>query len=123
MEKLGVDQIEKAMNLIVEGGNVAAAVIADKGPLISKLSHLTALYDEFVGLVGFSPSVALAQAKDLDSVEKADLFTKLKVKFDLADDQVEAKIEAAIELAVEVESLIEKVVAFAASLKSAPPVA
>lgn len=118
MEKLGVDQIEKVLDVVLEAGNVAEKVLKEPGGAVAKLSHLTAMFDEVVALAGVSPAAVVAQFKDLDAEEKGKLFERLRVKLDLADDLLEAKIELGLALALEAEELVKKVIAFAQSFKA-----
>jgi N-acetylglucosamine-6-phosphate deacetylase len=120
MEKLGIDQILKAQNLAVEGGNVAEKVLSASGA-VAKFSALGALFDEIIALSSFNPAAALAQIKDLDDAEKAQLVAAFKEKFDIADDQVEAKIEAGVGLVAKAEGLVQEIIAYSKSLKPAAP--
>lgn len=108
---VGTDQIIKALDVLIEGGNVADAAAHDQGNAIAKLSHLTKLLDEVMALGSFSAPALVAQIKDLSSEEKAQIVSHFKAKLDLANDVLEAKIEAGLDLLIEVVTFAESGVA------------
>jgi hypothetical protein len=120
-DKLPIDQLIKALDFLIESGNVAAKVIADPAGGVARFAHITALFDEVLGLTGVTPAVVLAQLKDVDAVERAQILEHFKSKFDLADDALEAKIEQAVSLLDKIVALGAEVLEFAKGLKGAAP--
>ena len=129
-EKLGTDQIKKVVDALVEAGNVAGLIAADKGNFLQRATYLMRLSDEAIGLASLDVKALRAQFADLDDQEKAELVAHAKDKFDLADDVLEAKIEAGFDLVEEVGvaikanyDLVKKVAAFLKPAAPAAPVA
>jgi hypothetical protein len=120
MEKQGIDQLKKVVDVLAEGGNVAEKMLSEKAGPIAKATHLLKLSDELIGLAGLQPALLKEQFKDLDAAEKAELIAHAKAKLDLVDDAVEAKIEAGLDLAIEAVELVTKLLAF---VKPAAPAA
>jgi len=96
MEK--IDQLKKCFDLLIEGGNVAGKVYEDNKITMSDTGHLMMMLDEVTAMSGVSLSVVVAQAKDIDSAEMADLGQHLKTKFDIPQDELEQKIEEGVEV-------------------------
>lgn len=119
-KKVGIEDLKKVVTVLAKAGSVADQMINEKGGVVAKLSHLIGLSSALVGLAGCSATELKAEFADLDAAEKAELVAHAKAEFDIAEDDVEAKIEAGLDLAIEGESFIEKIVAFAKSLKAAP---
>ncbi len=112
-EKMGIEQVKKVLDVVVEAGNVAEKIAKEEGSAVAKLTHLVKLSDELIQLTGLSVAKLKDELKDLDAAEKADLLAHVKAKFDLADDALEAKIEAGLDLALEAAGVVQKAIAFA----------
>ena len=117
-QKLGTEQVEKVMNLVLEGANVADKIINEKSGGQAKLMHALALTDELAALSGLSVPDLIAQWKNIDSAEKADLIAKAKAKFDLIDDGVEALVEEVMEVGFDTQEVAFKWIAVASKFKA-----
>lgn len=115
-----ISEAIKVIDVAADVGNVLDKVIADKGSVLSKASHLLPLTGDLLSLAGTDFAALKAQLASAGAEEKAALVTEFKAKFDLADDAVEAKIEEGLSLALAAEALVEQILAFSKSLKAAP---
>jgi len=114
-----IENVEKVVVAIAAVGSVLEKFIAEQGGIVARLAHLMPLGGEAIALTSLQPAKLLAELKDLDDAEKAQLLTSFKAKFDLTNDEVEAKVEGALGLAVKTEALVEEIIGFAKSFKKA----
>ncbi|MCK5609729.1 hypothetical protein KAR91_48090 [Candidatus Pacearchaeota archaeon] len=104
MEKYGIENLKKLLNVGLESGNVAGhwASPGGKGPL-----ELLRLTDEVMVL----PSVEYRQLddelKDLSVAEMAELQAHVAQKFDIPQDNVEGLVEHGLAMGWKVASLIQ----------------
>jgi len=115
--KHGVNNLQKFVELLAEGGNVAEDIHTSNGGLFSKIAHLSDLFDEVMAIMNVDFAELKKEASELDEADLKSLTTALKEKLDLADDAFEGKVESAIDLIVEGKDFVEKVIAFSRSLK------
>lgn len=113
--QLGVENLKKLVMLVVELGNVGDQMGRLKG--VARFSPLMNLYDEAMALAGVDLKAALAELKDLDSVERAALHRDVCAKFDIADDNLEGAIEACFGIVEKAFSLYSDSVAVARMFK------
>lgn len=115
-QKLGIDQIIKVLDLILEAGNVSEKV-ASATSVVSKVMALVPLSDELLRLLSLSPIVLKAQWADLDSDERKELNEYMREKLDLQDDALEAKIEAGLVLVNQAVEFIDQAINYAKDFK------
>ncbi len=96
--KLGADQVEKAVMFAMDLINCTDKVGRDTS--VARWGHLIGLAGPIAQLTGLKIADLKAQLADLDSVERADIFAKAKVRFDIADDVLESTCEEALDLLV-----------------------
>lgn len=104
-QKLGTENVEKVVMVVVEAANVADKMGHTKGP--AKYSHVLSLFDEVTALGSAKISAVAAEIKDMDVVEKASILEKVKAKFDIIDDNLEAFIEKALVNAISYADAIQ----------------
>lgn len=112
-EEVKVDQIKIALSAVLEAGNVLEKVVSEQGPVLAKLSHLTAMFDEVVALGSLDAAKLKEQLHSINESEKADLISHFKGKLDLSNESLESKIERGLELVVELQDVVRKIIAFA----------
>jgi hypothetical protein len=115
-EKLGVEQIIKVLDAIIEGGNVSEKV-AKADSTIGKVMAVVPMADELLRLMSLSPVVLQAEWKDLDEPERTQLRAHFRAKFDIEDDELEGKVELGLELVSESVAFVEKIVEYGKSLR------
>lgn len=118
-QKLGVDEIKKALKALCAVSEVAESVIVEQGGALKKLSHLVAIGDDVVSLLVVKWPQVVAELKDIDAVERQELLKSVAADLDLKNDNVEAAIEKGLEVAVELGEAVAKLIGFAKTLKPA----
>lgn len=116
MGKLGVENIVKVLDVVVEVGNVADKFSHTDG-MANKAAHLLSLTDELLAIPGIHFDQVSLEYTDLDAAEKAELLTHMKAKFDIADDELEIVIESALALVVDLDGLVRQALVLANALK------
>lgn len=114
-KKLGIEDLTKCVMLAVEVGNVADAMGRTKG--MAKYGHLMAIMDEMTLMAGVSMANVIAQCKDLDGEERVQLHNAIKLKLDLADEELELVIVEALGLIVDGAALIQRAVRMVKNFK------
>lgn len=121
MEKYGVENLKKCLDVALEGGNVLGAM---KAPGNAGAAEFLRLTDEIMAL----PSVEYKQLddelKDLSAEEVASLHAHIAQKLDIPQDKVEAVAEQALLLALKIATLSQdaaKLVDLAKAAVAEPP--
>lgn len=107
------------LDVLVEAGNVTEKVVADKGGVVSKLSHLSDLLDEGMTLMQVDMSELGKELTELDGEDLTALQERFKAKFDLMDDQVEALVEEGLDLAKVYGEAVVKTIAWVQKIRAA----
>lgn len=115
-EKLGVDEIKKVLDVVIEGGNVAEDY-AKADTVVKKVMALVPMTDELLRLISLSPVALKAQWKDLDDQEREELKEHAKAKYDLDDKNFEALVEEGLDLIDEYLTLINKTMDYSKKFK------
>lgn len=110
---LGVEQISKVLDVVVEGLNVASK-IAHKGGVLSVI----AMVDELSALGTLDFEVLKKEVAELDGEDAKRLNDLVAAKLDLVDKVVEAKIKALPSLALECLAVAQEVLAVVAKVKT-----
>ncbi len=116
----GIENTGKVLDLLAEGGNVAEDMVKSKGGFISKITHLSALFDEVLALTSFNAGECGMELKELDDEDVAKLKERFKAKFDLDGEVLEAAIEEGLDLLQLYAEAVPKTIAWAKKLKGAP---
>lgn len=111
-EKLGVEQIQKAVLLVLALGNAVDHIVRHPELGVTRFVKLTDCFDELMAMSNFDAEKLKAEFQDLDAAEKAALGILVKEKFDIEDDKLEAKVEEGVDLFAEGYNLITKLMAF-----------
>ena len=89
----GIAELKKVVMLACEGANVAEGILNKEG-----LFSLFRLADEASALASLNKEELMAEIKELDSEDYAELYSAAKAKLDLKDDALEAKLEGGVDL-------------------------
>lgn len=92
---LGIENLIKVGDVVIEGGNVAAVIATmpkDAG-LLQKLAPIAGLQDELLGLVSVDFSALIPEFKDIDAQEIIQWETHFKQKFHIPQAELEGLIE------------------------------
>lgn len=115
MEKLGIQNILKVVEVIASVANVGDKFGADGHT--SRWNHLVGLGPAILSLNGINFKAVLPELKDLDAAEREQVRQKFAGVLDLKDDALEAVIEDGIALIEEVAATVEHVGAFVKKAK------
>lgn len=113
--KYGVDNIIKALNLLLEMGNVGDYIGSHPELGAARWSKITDLFDEAMLMTTFSFSDMKKEFTELDKEDRDKVITALKKKFDLENDELELKIEDGLDLAIQTYELVLKIISFSKS--------
>lgn len=117
VKQMGVDQIKKVLDVIIEAGNVSEKV-ASADSIIGKAMALMPIADDLLRLMSLSPMVLRREWSDLDDAERKELIEYVREKLDISDDDLEARVEVGLELVNDAIVFIDNAMDYAKSFKS-----
>lgn len=105
--QLGVDHLKKAVKFAIDVAKQVEESGKDGWTYMDSFSFI----DELSALPGLIKSAGdiLAELKQLDPADRAELNTYIQTEFDIADDRLEGIIEDALSLAFGMLGLIQKI--------------
>lgn len=111
-EPQAITELKPIVLLMGELGNVAEKLVN------KDFSSLFELTDEVIKLSAVDFKLAIAQLKDVDAVERAELKALLEEKFDLTNDGLEIIIEASLDCVEKGFSFVESLFTVAKHIKN-----
>jgi hypothetical protein len=119
MEKEGIENLWKLLELFLEGGNVVSRmIIASEEKWYKKyLGNIIALSDEVMGLISVNFLKVIPEYKDLSQEELDELKARAIEKFDIPNDEVEAVIERIFEIILKLRAPLKELLELIQSLR------
>ena len=114
----GIDNIKKAMALLIEGGNIAGEIVEMKGvKWYQKIGPIVNIVDEAVDLFKVDWKAIPVEIKDLSAEEKAELHAFFVEKFNISQEEVESVVEKCFALLITTANVVMEIVALVKTLK------
>jgi len=105
---LGIENLKKVLVAAIHLADKIDDVTQDGFQIVADSIALIPNIGEAVAVVKNGKD-ALAEYKDLDDVERAEVLAYVQIEFDLEDDKLEAVIEAAFKTIASIGDLVVKV--------------
>lgn len=112
-------EINKLVDVVAEGGNVAELIANEQGDTAAKLGHLMKVTDELFALTSLNIDKLKKQAGELDAEDRQKMLDRFGAKFNLENDRVEALFESGLALGNKAFDLVKEIIAFAQDMKTA----
>jgi hypothetical protein len=118
-EKLGIDNITKIFDVLIEAGNVFG-LVKNVGPdahWLDRIKPVAQILDEVYDLLKVDFAKLLPEIKDIDESEKTKLKEHFKIKFDVPQDEVEQVLEESFEVLISLIENIQKTIQLTKKIK------
>lgn len=113
---MGIDNLKKVLALLIALANLGDDVGRDTSP--SRWTKLLSLITIVKDVPSIDLKAALAEIKDLDPTERAELISELDAGLTLGDQKLESIVENGLSIISDLDGVIERSVALVASLKA-----
>ncbi len=114
--KLGIENLKKVFSLLANLANLGDDVGRDTST--ARWGKLLTLIPIIGTVATLDIKAAVAEFKDLDATEKAELLAEIDADLKLGDEKLEKAIEDGLQIVVDLESVITRSISFVAAIKA-----